>query len=268
MPVESLRDARDRGRAAAIVVTIHLGLGYALVSGLGVGLDSAPEERTALPLILVEPEPPEPSIPMIPEKVRRATKRPKDPEGAAALPALKNTPTPVVAPDPIISLPAATPLPAAPIAGQGTAPLAGAAPIPGPGTGRGGTGVGLGAGQFGDGTGGGGGGGAASPPRYLRGNIGWRDVPSSLLARRPRGTVLFRLLIDRHGKPVSCVVTGSSGDGGLDRSTCAAAVRRLRYAPARDRSGRAAQAWTEGRNEWIPNAPPPDQWYEADLIKD
>jgi protein TonB len=258
----------DRARSIGLVALIHAALGYALLTGLGV--TTVPAEL-AEPLTLLdisdEPQPEPPTVPMIPEAAPKPTERAKDPEGAAAPPALKNTPTPVVAPPPEVKLQVPPPLPAAPVAGTGTAPKAGAAPIDGPGTGRGGEGDGLGAGRFGGGTGGGGAGGVAEGPRFRSGSIDWRDVPPPVLAQAPRGTVRFRMLVAEDGRVRDCRVTGSSGFPGLDQATCAAAVRRLRWYPARDTAGRPIAAWVPGSNEWIPR-PGADRWIDPVEVRD
>lgn len=264
-----LATTQDRARSAAIVAAVHAALGYALLTGLGV--TPAPSLREQ-PLTLIDlpdetPLPEPPATPMQPEVAPKPTERPKDPEGAAAPPALKNTPTPVVAPPPEVRLPVPPPIVASPVPGTGTAPSPGAAPVPGPGTGRGGVGEGLGAGRFGNGTGGGGGGGVASPPEYLRGSIEWRDVPPPVLAQQPRGIVRFRLLIGTRGEVRDCRITRSSGYPGLDAATCSAAIRRLRWAPARDTAGRPVEAWVPGSNEWIPR-PGADRWVDPVEIRD
>ncbi|WP_051676399.1 energy transducer TonB [Sphingomonas astaxanthinifaciens] len=256
----------DRLRSAAIVVGIHVALGWALLAGLGVA--PVPAELKA-PLALIdlnEPEPEPPATPMVPEAARKPTERAKDPEGAAAPPAKKNTPTEVVAPPPEVRLPVPPPLPAAPIAGTGTAPKAGAAPIDGPGTGRGGEGEGLGAGRYGDGTGGGGGGGVAEGPEYVSGDIQEGDAPRGLELRRVT-RVGFRMLIGRDGRVRECQVTRSSGISALDAATCASAQRRLRWRPARDTAGRPVEAWVPGDNEWMPRAGP-DRWVDAVEVRD
>jgi periplasmic protein TonB len=107
----------------------------------------------------------------------------------------------------------------------------------------------------------------ASGPRYRSGSIEWRDVPGPVLAAQPRGTVRFRLLVGRDGRGRDCRVTGSSGHGGLDAATCAAAIRRLRWEPARDTAGNRVEAWVDGSNEWIPR-PGADRWIEAEEIRD
>lgn len=261
-----LATPRDRARSAAIAGAVHVVLGYALLTGLGVTpVPVLPEAPPAL-IDLAPPPPDPPAVPMTPETAPTPTERPKDPEGAAAPPALRNTPTPVVAPPPVVRLPVPPPLPAAPIAGTGSAAVAGAAPTPGPGTGRGGEGEGLGSGRFGDGTGGGGGGGVASGPRYVSGEIREGDGPPGLDLSRPT-RVGFRLLIDAGGRARECRVTRSSGISALDAATCRAALRRLRWAPARNTAGRPIEAWAMGQNEWLPRAGA-DRWVEAEEVRD
>lgn len=261
-----LHDVRDSARSAVIVGAVHVALGWALLTGLGVA-PVVPVLDEPLKLIdLTEEPPPPPVVAMLPEAAPKPTQRPEDPEGAAAPPNLRNTPTEIAAPEPEIRLPIPPPLRAAPIAGQGTAPAAGAAPVPGPGTGRGGVGDGLGSGLSGIGTGGGGGGGVAQGPEYLSGSIDSRDVPASLLAQRARGTVGFTLLVGRDGRLRDCRITRSSGHRVLDGATCTAARRRLRFAPARDTAGRPIEAWAPGEHEWIPRAPPPDRWIDPVVV--
>ncbi|WP_338505321.1 energy transducer TonB [Sphingomonas kaistensis] len=251
----------DRARSIGLAALIHVGLGYALLTGLGVTPSPA---ELAKPLVLLdipdEAEPEPPATPMLPEPAPKPTERAADPEGAAAPPALNNTPTPVVAPPPVVKLPVPPPLPAAPIAGTGTAPNPGAAPVDGPGTGRGGEGEGLGAGRFGDGTGGGGAGGVAQEPEYVAGDIQQADVPRGLELGRTR-FVRFRLLIGRTGAVLDCRIQRSSGIAALDAATCASARRRLRYDPARDRAGRAVDGWTYGEFIWN-HRPGADRWVE------
>jgi len=263
----SFTTPRDRARSLAGGLAVNLLLGYALLTGLGVAPLPLPGEDPMVLLDLPEPVPDPPATPMTPEVAPSPTERPKDPEGAAAPPALRNTPTPVVAPPPIVKLPVPPPLAAAPVAGTGTAPAAGAAEVPGPGTGRGGVGDGLGSGRFGTGNGGGGSGGLASAPRYRSGSIEWRDVPLPVLARQPRGTVRFRMLIGVDGRVGDCRITGSSGFPGLDQATCAAARRRLRWFPATDPSGSAVEAWVPGSNQWIPR-PGTDTFIDAEEVRD
>jgi protein TonB len=249
------------------VALIHAGLAYALLTGLGV--TPAPAEL-ARPLTLLDiddqPEPEPPAVPMTPEVAPKPTERARNPEGAAAPPALKNTPTPVVAPPPEVKLPVPPPVPASPLPGTGSAANPGAAPVDGPGTGRGGEGEGLGAGRSGNGTGGGGAGGVAQGPDYVSGDIQERDAPRGLELSRPR-RVAFRLLIGRDGRVLDCRVTRTSGLGVLDQATCASAVRRLRWRPARDTAGRPVEAWAPGSFEWLPR-PGADRWVDPVEVRD
>lgn len=261
-----LASPADRARSATLVALVHAGLAYALLTGLGV--TSVPTVlKEPLALIDIRPEEPEPpATPMLPEPAPKPTERAKDPEGAAAPPAKKNTPTEVVAPEPVVRLPVPPPLPAAPVAGTGSQPKAGAAPIDGPGTGRGGVGDGLGAGRFGNGTGGGGNGGVAEGPEYLSGDILDRDLPRGLELRRPMH-IYFRLLIGRDGRPRDCRITRSSGIAVLDQATCSSALRRLRWAPARDRAGNPVEAWAPSDFEWLPRQGP-DRWIDPVEVRD
>jgi len=261
----SLASPADRARSAAIVVAVHALLGYALLTGLGVTpVPSLPAEPLALIDLAPVEEPP--ATPMLPEVAETPTERAKDPEGAAAPPALRNTPTPVVAPPPEVLLPIPPPIAASLLPGTGTAPNPGAAEVPGPGTGRGGEGSGLGAGLSGNGTGGGGGGGVATGPRHLSGDIEEGDAPRGLNLTQV-ANVGFRLLIGRGGRVEECRITRSSGIPALDSATCASAVRRLRWSPARDTAGRPVEAWVPGSNQWLPRAGA-DQWYDAEEVRD
>lgn len=250
----------DRARSVGLAALIHVGIAYALLTGLGVTPTPA---KLAEPLTLLdidEKDPEPPAAPMFPEAAPKPTERAKDPEGAAAPPALKNTPTPVVAPPPVVRLPVPPPLPAAPVPGTGTEPNPGAAPVDGPGTGRGGEGDGLGAGRFGDGTGGGGGGGVAQEPEYVSGDILNSDKPRGLDLGRTR-FVRFRVLIGRNGRIQDCRILRASGIPLLDQATCDAARRRLRYSPARDTAGRPVEGWSYGEQTWN-WAPGADRWVD------
>jgi protein TonB len=249
---------RDRMRSAAGVAAIHALIGYALLTGLGFG--PVTQAKEALRLFDVLPEPPPPATPPPPERVEETHRaKPKDPEGAAAPPNLKNTPTQIVAPVPEIRLPVPPPIPAAPVAGQGSAPAAGAAEVPGPGTGRGGVGTGLGSGLFGNGTGGGGGGiGRARRARHIAGGIGPEDYPRAAFESRAMGVVYLRFVVQPNGRVRGCAVTRPSGSAELDRTTCRLIERRFRYRPALDGEGRPTAETVRGEHHWeIGPEPPP-----------
>jgi protein TonB len=259
---------RDRLRSAAGVAALHALLAYALLRGFGIDLPvPVPEE---MKIFDVSEPPPPPAIPAPPEKVRESKRaKPKDPEGAAAPPNLKDTPTEIVAPPPRIVLPVPPPIPAAPVGGQGDAPAAGAAEVPGPGTGRGGRGTGLGSGAQGTGTGGGGGGIGSGRPvhaRWIRGGIDPDDYPRSALRRRASGVVRLRFTVAPDGRVRDCAVTGSSGDAELDRTTCRLIEQRFHYRPARDAAGRPVAETVRGEHEWELGAEPPPVEVEPDIV--
>jgi protein TonB len=96
---------RERLKAAAAVALLHLAIGYALVSGLGVRIvrDLAPQ----LKLFDVALPPPPPAPKTVP--ARQRTPRP---EGAASPTSLKASPSPIVAPPALVPVP--SPLPTTP----------------------------------------------------------------------------------------------------------------------------------------------------------
>ena len=240
----SITDRKDRIRSAALVTVIHLALGWALVSSLGYRV--IPRADDALKLFNLADQPPPPIMPP-PEQTRSETRKPRDPEGAAAPPALKNTPTEIVAPKVETLRP--TPLPAAPVPGLGTAPAAGAAPTPGPGTGRGGIGNGLGSGMSGYGNGGGGNGRAAAA-QHVAGDIANGDYPPSAINARAQGTTVFSGVVGPDGRLEDCRVIRSSGNRALDETTCRLALRRLRYRPATDVAGRPIASTVREEQSW------------------
>lgn len=262
------RDASsERGKPRSDRVrAIHALLGYLLLTGLGFAVPIP--GRDELKLIDFLEEPPPPAEPARPEKVRESRKaKPKDPEGAAAPPNLKDTPTQIVAPKPEIVIPVPPPIRAAPVPGQGNAPAAGAAEIVGPGTGRGGIGTGLGSGTQGTGTGGGGGGiGRATPAVQIAGSIGPEDYPEEALRRRATGTVYMRFVVAPNGRVTECAVTRSSGSPALDETTCRLIVRRFRYRPARDGTGRPVRYVFRGDFLWDMGPEPPP--IEVDPVED
>ena len=260
-------DPQDRLKSALGVTFIHALIGYALLTGLGYTTVPRPVDVPRLIDVSLD-QPAPPAKPPLPEPTTRDTRKPKDPEGAAAPPNKKYAPTQVVAPRPVIVLPPPVSIPVAPIAGQGNAPAAGAAQLPGPGTGAGGIGVGLGSGLSGTGTGGGGGGGLAARARWLSGRIDPDDYPPAAMARRAQGIVYLRFTVTQRGRVRNCAVTRSSGHRDLDDTTCRLLERRLRYRPARDRSGRAVAETIRGQQSWEMGPEPPVREYEGILVEE
>jgi protein TonB len=231
---------RDRLRAGIPVLIIHAGLAFALMYSLV--LDLVPRLPEELQLVDVPRSlPPPPRI--RPEHAQRRRR-----EGAASPPNLEARPTEVVAPPPVIPQP--PPLPAAPVAGPGAKPTAGAAPIPGPGTGAGGVGNGTGSGGSGDGPGGGGDGDGASPPRQIRGSIRDRDYPRGAAEAGISGTVSVIYTIEPDGRATHCAITHSSGNGELDSTTCRLIEERFRFEPSHDRAGRPIRSRMVQDHEW------------------
>lgn len=243
----ALRSTRELGNAeriksAAAAGLIHLLLGYALIVGLGVPV----AEKVERGLALFDITPAATPAPPLPKSIPAPAKD-KRPEGAASPPNLHATPTEIVAPTPPIPLPVPPPVVAAPIAGLGAAPSAGAADIRGPGTGSGGQGTGTGSGDSGDGTGGGGGG---SGLRWLRGEITPDDYPRRALESGISGTVFLRFVVGVDGRVADCRVIRSSGNAELDETTCRLIRKRFRYRPKTDASGRRVPAIVTGDHEW------------------
>jgi protein TonB len=244
---------RDRLKASAGVVAFHLLLGYALIVGLGFDpMGRVAEQLKMFDVLDTPPPPPPPATPAPPDTDAATIAKPKQAEGAASPANLRDTPTQIVAPKPIIPLPVPPPIAAAPAAGQGNAEAAGAADVPGPGTGSGGVGTGLGSGLNGDGTGGGGGGGIGrgSPVRWLRGRIYDSDYPRRAYEARFEGTVYLRFVVAPDGYVSDCAVTRSSGNREVDETTCRLIMRRFRYRPARNEDGRPIASTIRGEHHW------------------
>lgn len=215
-------DRRDRWKAISAVLGVHAVLGLALITGLNVEIVSRTVERLeAFDISLPKPPPEEP-----PPPPSREDSSPEE-EGAAGR---KSDPTPIVAPKPRVVLPPRDVIVAATVPGTGTASSAGAA-TSGTGTGAGGTGAGRGGG-------GAGGGGAGSSPAQLIRNLTRGDYRHLAAGRLPTGRAMVSLRVEPDGSASNCRIVGSSGDATVDRGLCPLVTRRLRFRPARDRSGR------------------------------
>lgn len=228
-------------RSLLAMVAVHVLIGFLLITGLRG--QTAAGHADALKLFdIVSPEPPPPPPPT-PARAERAPE-----QGAAAPPALRAEAAPIVAPPPAIVLPVPPPVVAAPITGIGAAPSQGAAPVPGPGTGSGGDGAGTGSGAAG--TGGGNGSGAAIRTRRIQGNITSNDYPRDAERAGAQGMVVARLTIGTNGRVAECRLRASSGNASLDAATCGLLVKRFRFLPARDASGRPVPDTIEWEQEW------------------
>jgi len=229
---------RDKSLSALAAAGITLALGYAFT--LAFGLRPFAPPQPPIQLIGLLPEPPRP------EQVveRHAVSHRK--EGKASPPNLRATPTEIVAPPPVV--PPQQPPMAAPIAGVGAAPSAGAADVPGPGTGAGGIGNGTGSGGAGNGDGDGG----DMPPRWLRGRLKDSDYPPGAAAEGIGGMVSVRYTVWTDGRVTDCEITRSSGNRELDEATCRLIMQRYRFDPSRDSRGRPVPSLVAENHEWIP----------------
>lgn len=166
-------------------------------------------------------------------------------EGAAGK---KAESTPVVAPKPVIEVPAKPPIVAAPIAGTGSAATAGAATT-GTGPGAGGSGTGRGGG----GSGGGGGAGIGSEAKLLGGNSA--RLPSSLLRgfASDRGYGYLLLTISEVGRVADCSVLQTTGNDDVDQALCRLMIRQSRWEPARDKQGEPVSVKLRYTATWTKN---------------
>ena len=213
-------DTPQRLKAMVAVGAVHVALGAAILTGLDVDTVSRAVDGLRTFEVSV-PEPPPP-----PPPPTRQADRARDEEGAAGK---KAEPTPVVAPEPKIRVPATPPVAAAPVAGTGSASSAGAASS-GTGTGAGGSGSGRGGGGAGDFSG--------FTPAVLVRNLTRSDYRRLTGGRLPRGSAMVALTVDTGGNPTKCRISRSSGDSAVDSGLCPLITSRLRFRPARDASGR------------------------------
>ena len=219
MPYRAEPSRSDRVKAIASVAAIYAAMIAALML---VRTDTAPRTVEGLPTVLIDIEPP-PVPPPEPDAGKA-----REEEGAAGK---KDEPTPIVAPQPKIIVPAKPPVAATPVAGTGLSPNAGAATA-GTGPGAGGSGTGRGGG------GSGGGGGIGSEARLLGGNSA--KLPSRILRQfaADRGFGFLLLTISETGRVSDCDVLQSTGSSEVDQALCGLMMRQSRWAAARDKQGR------------------------------
>jgi len=232
----------DRVKAALGTAALQLLFAYALLTGLAVEMPAGIGDRLRVFAIAPPPVPPPPPERVVPR--RAASERP---EGGSP-PNLRARPTEIVAPVPLVQLKLPPPIVAAPVPGPGSDRSAGNADVPGPGTGRGGEGNGTGTGRGsddGDDAGGG------TPPRWLRGRISDRDYPRWAGEAGIGGTVSVRYRVGTDGRVSDCVVTRSSASAELDEVTCRLIEQRFRFAPSRDRTGRAVRSTIVEDHHWM-----------------
>ena len=219
MPYRAEPTRSDRVKAIASVITIYAAM---IVAMMLVRTDSSTRPLESTPPVLIDIEQPTP-----PPPPQTDPGKAKEEEGAAGK---KDEPTPIVAPQPKIVVPAKPPVAAAPVAGTGLSPNAGASTA-GTGPGAGGSGTGRGGG------GSGGGGGIGSEARLLGGNSA--KLPSRLLRvfSADRGYGYLQLTISEAGRVSDCSVLQSTGSADVDQALCSLMRRQSRWAPAHDKQG-------------------------------
>lgn len=246
-------DRQDRWKGAGAAALLVAVIGYGLI----VGLDLRPTRLITDDLNIVALLPDAPPKKPDPVPAREPARKRK--EGAASPPNLTAQATPVVAPLLVIPPPVPSPVIAATVAGQGSDPSQGAAPVIGPGTGSGGVGDGTGSGDGGDGDGDGGG---ETPLRLVSRKPRYKDLPRDLQDANAHGTVEMHFEVNATGHVTLCRVTRSSGDRDLDAATCALIRAKLRYRPTLDANGRPRADYVDGEQVWTavrrPEDDPPD----------
>jgi protein TonB len=220
----------DKAKAIAGVIAVYAAMSALILLAKG---DTPLRIGESQPAVLIDVnELPEPQPP--PEQQPGKT---EEQEGAAGK---KAEPTEIVAPKPMVEVPAKPPVAAAPIAGTGAATTAGAA-ISGTGPGAGGSGTGRG---------GGGSGGGGSPAKWISGGLMDADYPRSALKDRLQGQVSVGFTVRTDGHINNCHITASSGSPLLDSTTCRLLTERLRFRPALDSAGHPTESTLYSDYTW------------------
>ncbi len=214
-------ERRDRWKAIAAVVAVHVVLGAIIITGLNVDIvNRAAERLQTFDISLPEPPPEEP-----PPQVRSEDAAPEE-AGESGKTA---DATPIVAPVPEVVLPPREVIAAATEPGTGAASSSGTGTA-GTGTGAGGSGTGRGGGGTGDFS-------KFTPARLIR-NLTRADYRGLAAGRLSTGRAMVSLRVERSGAPANCRIVRSSGDSTVDSGLCPLITRRLRFRPALDDQGR------------------------------
>ncbi len=218
---------RTRAWLLLAVGVLHVGLGFAIFTGLaGSAISFVQDAATAAYSVPLDPPPPPP-----PPASPAATPEPAGHEGAAAS---RAKPKPVAAP------PARIPdkaMIAASAASTGDAAQSGASSA---GAGTGGGAKGSGTGNWGNGDGAGSG---ASRAVQIAGNItAARDYPARTSNLRIGHSVTIAFTVGTDGRVHGCRVYQPSPDPEADAITCRLATERFRFRPATDRAGNPVES--------------------------
>lgn len=211
---------RTRVSLFLAVAVLHVGLGFAIVTGLAGGaITLIQDAATSAYSVPLDAPPPPPASPV-------PTPEPAGAEGAAARRAK---------PKPVVAAPAKIPnkaMTAAPAASTGDATRSGATSN-GAGTGGGNAGSGTGSGGNGDGAGFG-----AQRAVKIAGDItATRDYPAQTRNLRLGSSVIVVLTVGTDGRVHGCRIHQPSPDPEADAITCRLATERFRFRPATDRAG-------------------------------
>jgi TonB family protein len=91
-------------------------------------------------------------------------------------------------------------------------------------------------------------------PEAIGGPPSWfsdEDYPRSSITKSSSGTVVAGLDIAEDGRLTACTVLATSGDKALDDRTCAVFMKRARYKPARDPSGKPIKMRIAQTLHWV-----------------
>ena len=86
----------------------------------------------------------------------------------------------------------------------------------------------------------------SAQPRLVGGGL----VNADNVGGRFQGTVGVRIAVGANGRASGCQVTRSSGNAGLDSTTCRLLQQRLQFNPARDRQGNPTSSVVESTHVW------------------
>jgi len=76
------------------------------------------------------------------------------------------------------------------------------------------------------------------------------DYPTTALRSNTSGVVRFALTIDATGTPSGCEITATSNDAELDQATCDLLLKRARFKPATDATGKPARGRFSSSVRW------------------
>ena len=203
----------SRTISIVIVALIHVVLGYAFVTGLGVQYIKKAAEQLNVIDVKEEPPPPEQEPPPPPPDQPVPPPPVYIPPPKVALPA----PAPVIVATPVLP----PPLPPAP-----TAPPP-PPPPPAPKINKSADAKG-------------------NPASWITSD----DYPARALREGAEGTTAITWDINGDGRVENCRVTASSGNSDLDDAACKAITRRGRYKPALDQSGNPIRSSSSRRVVW------------------